>query len=140
MALRTQLQDLASRLAAATGPDRQLDCLMAMLCDGFFKVPPRYEGDVVGYGFERQGMRTLPGFGGDQLVPAYTGSIDAIEALRQRVLPDSEIGVQILSGLPARCVIKKCEHCSVGDAPTEPLARSQALVAALIASSAADAA
>lgn len=81
------LDQLAELLSVADSPSRELDCLTALLCEGYFEIPPRFEGDALGYGYERDGQRHLPGHGGAQLVPKYTASLDAAMKFRERVCP-----------------------------------------------------
>jgi hypothetical protein len=75
-------KELTTRLAKATGPDRELDCLIAVAVAGFYLCEPRYEGAPPAYGYtDADGRRIAPGQGGDMLVPNYTGSIDAAATL-----------------------------------------------------------
>lgn len=88
---RNELAGLLDRVNDATGPDREIDCLIAVALDGFFEVPPRFEGDDAGYGYfdKEDGTRIEPGQYGDQLVWSYTDSIDAALALVERKLPNA---------------------------------------------------
>ena len=84
-----KIEELIAALEMATGPSRELDCAIAVTIDGYYEIPPKWEGGPVGYGYvEDDGKRYVePGHGGDQLVPHYTASIDAAVALVNRVLP-----------------------------------------------------
>jgi hypothetical protein len=85
----SDIAGLIERLEKATGPDRTLDCCIAVDADGFFEVAPQWDGGPVGYGYidKSDGARIEPGHGGDQLVPRYTRSIDAALALTERAVP-----------------------------------------------------
>ena len=77
-----ELRLLADRVEAATGPDRELDCVIAVAALGFFEVPPRWEGAPIGYGYiDADGAEVRPGQGGDQLVRHFTTSLDAAMTL-----------------------------------------------------------
>lgn len=83
------LSELLERVKAATGPDRELDCEIAIAVDGYFTLPPRWDGGPIGYGYvDADGTLIHPGHGGDQLVKRYTASIDAALALVERCLPE----------------------------------------------------
>lgn len=85
---RDELLALADRVEALTGPDREVDAAIAVAALGWFTIPPRYEGDKVGYGYiDADGVRVHPGHGGDQMVPRLTASLDAAMTL-YTVLPD----------------------------------------------------
>jgi len=81
----TDLSNLIEKLQAATGPDRELDCEIAVALDGYFEVPPRFGRVAVDYACTRGGETMLPGQGGDQLVPHYTASLDAVVELAERL-------------------------------------------------------
>lgn len=82
---------LIDRLQLAVADSRELDCAIALEFGGFFEVPPRFEGDGVGYGYSAEdGTPIHPGYGGDQLVPHYTKSVDAILRLAFRLLPEHD--------------------------------------------------
>lgn len=137
------IEDLIARLSKAEGPSRELDALIAVTVDGFFEVPPRYEGDDIGYGyFGEDGTRIEPGHGGTQLVRKYTSSLDAAYAFAERVVPGCKISLFInhltgaKDGSGARASVSKgkgpkCPHTGIrwprveGDcyhAKTAPLA------------------
>lgn len=84
------LRSLYDRVSKATGPDREMDCAIAVGCDGYVVLPPRSEEDGPGYGRVVDGVLHTPGQSPTMLVPKYTASLDAVEALRQRVLPEYE--------------------------------------------------
>ena len=89
----TGLLELAEQVEAATGPDRELDCLIAVAALGFFEVAPRWEGGPIGYGYiNKDGERIEPGHGGDQLVRKFTASLDAAMTL----VPEG-VGAEILT-------------------------------------------
>lgn len=83
------LLDLQTRLSAADGPNRILDCAIGVALDCFEEALPAYEGGPARYGYRDGDSFCLPGGGyaGDMLVPAYTGSIDAAVRLIGAVLP-----------------------------------------------------
>lgn len=82
------MTDLIKRLEEAEAGSRELDCEIAVLLDGFFTLPPMWEGGPIGYGYtDKSGARVSPGHGGDLLVRCYTTSLDAALALAERVLP-----------------------------------------------------
>lgn len=90
----TDLSELIEQVQQATGPDRELDCLIAVHCAGFFELPPRWEGDPAGYGYiDAEGTHIHPGHGGDQLVRRYTASLDAISTLIEQKLPGWHISI-----------------------------------------------
>lgn len=77
-----ELLKLAERCEAATGPDRSLDCAIAVAAADYFLLPPKWDGGPVGYGyFDADGAEVHPGHGGDQLVKRYTASLDAAMTL-----------------------------------------------------------
>lgn len=83
-----QHTELLKRVEAASGPDQEIDCLLAVALDGFFEIEPKWDGGPIGYGYVNDdGTRIEPGHGGAQLVHRYTASIDAALALVERVLP-----------------------------------------------------
>jgi hypothetical protein len=88
------LDVLAARVEAATGPDRELDCAIAVAAMGFFECEPRWPGGPIGYGYiDEDGARVEPGHGGDQLVKRFTASLDAAMTLvsaRWRILTINE--------------------------------------------------
>lgn len=80
--MKKGLLELAAKVEAASGPDRELDCAIAVAAAGFFELPPRWEGGPVGYGYTNaDGEQIHPGHGGDQLVKPYTASLDAAMTL-----------------------------------------------------------
>jgi hypothetical protein len=84
----TDLLDLKRRIEEAKGPDRELDCLIAVALAGFKTEPPRYEGAGVRYCQPMEdGRYAVPGNAPDMLVRDYTRSIDVALALVERVLP-----------------------------------------------------
>jgi hypothetical protein len=84
----TPIAELIGKLERATGPDRELDALIAVTVAGFFEIAPRWEGEPIGYGyFDADGARIESGHGGDELVPDYTASLDAALALAEKLLP-----------------------------------------------------
>jgi hypothetical protein len=76
------LLELAERVEGAAGPDRELDCAIAVAALGFFELASKWEGGPVGYGYtDNDGAEVRPGHGGDQLVPRFTFSLDAAMTL-----------------------------------------------------------
>lgn len=79
---------LYQALLHAREPSRELDCRIAVEIGGFFELPPRFEGDKVGYGYTRDdGTPIHPGHGGYQLVPHYTSSTDDAFRLLDKMYP-----------------------------------------------------
>lgn len=84
----TDLSELLAKLEAAEGPSRELDADIAVEIVGFFRAPAKYEQDDFDYCYkDKDGTVICPGHGGDQLVPLYTASLDAIAALVEASLP-----------------------------------------------------
>jgi hypothetical protein len=76
------LLELADRVEAATGPDRELDAEIAVTALGFFVADPRYPGAPTAYGYvDEDGSRVEPGHGGKQLIRQFTSSLDAAMTL-----------------------------------------------------------
>lgn len=79
---------LLERVEKAEGPDRELDCEIAVAVGGFYVLPERYPGGGVLYCHDADdGTSIMPGQANDMLVPAYTASMDAALALVKRALP-----------------------------------------------------
>lgn len=123
-----QLRTLRDRVAKLAGPDRDVDDEIDITLNGFSR-------DGEGRLLNKAGSRAIRG-----VYPGITESIDAVEALRQRLLPgwflESEQVrniwmVALFSPLTLRRVYV--------EAPTEPLARLLALLDALIAQHPSDA-
>jgi hypothetical protein len=77
------LNELAARVEALAGPDREMDILIALAQPGrFFNAGPKYDGapDRIGM-INPDGSQSLPGNAPDMLVPRYTASIDAAMTL-----------------------------------------------------------
>jgi len=72
-----KLLELAERCEKATGPDRELDCEIAVAALGFFVAEPRYKGDVRYCYKDSEGVTHQPGNAGDMLARAFTASLDA---------------------------------------------------------------
>lgn len=125
-----KIADLIARVAAATGPDREIDCLIAVAIDGFFEIPERYEGDGIGYGYiNDDGVAIHPGHGGAQLVRRYTASIDADLALVERRLPGHQVNIYVY-GMRSEASIGNLSR-DRHEAVTPPLAILLALLSAL---------
>lgn len=79
----TDLMELASRVEAREGPDRELDALIGVAVAGYFLGEPRYPGAERRYGYvDKEGCRVEPGNGAaDRLIPLYTASLDAAMTL-----------------------------------------------------------
>lgn len=106
-----KLQGLADKLAQTKGPDRELD-------EAIIRTLVPEAGHLIDKG----------GWCG---LCEVTSSLDAVEALRQRMLPDSILRVSIDRGHPS-AFIWFDDHMVEEEAPTEPIARLLALMAALI--------
>jgi hypothetical protein len=77
-----ELLELATRVEALTGPDRDVDVLIG-LTGRFYVAEPRCPGaePMIGY-VDDDGSRVEPGNGAqDSLVPRYTASLDAAMSL-----------------------------------------------------------
>jgi len=72
---------LLERLEALTGPCRECDALIGVALGWFKSEPNKGWPEKVDYIDIRGGQITYPGSGFDQLVPAYTASIDAAMTL-----------------------------------------------------------
>jgi hypothetical protein len=84
----TSLTELREKVERATGTDREIDALIAVVLDGYFVLPAKFEGDGPRYGYiDTEGAEVIPGHAGDMLVRKYTSSIDAALALAERKLP-----------------------------------------------------
>lgn len=101
------LSDLIARVEAATGPDRELDALIACAADGFFPSlkpwPVSHDDRAMTWRvdfcrYDADGALISPGHGGLQMIREYTGSLDAALALVGRRLP----GWGAVAGIPAR--------------------------------------
>lgn len=79
----TDLMELASRVEAGEGPDRELDAAIGVAVAGYFLGEPRYPGAERRYGYvDKEGCRVEPGNGAaDRLIPPYTASLDAAMTL-----------------------------------------------------------
>ncbi|RAU21065.1 hypothetical protein CU669_15015 [Paramagnetospirillum kuznetsovii] len=108
----TILRELYDRVAAAEGPDTDLD-------DEIYRVPVKAGADPIGW------QRNV------------TASLDAVEALRKRFLPGWSMIVDIFTdGIYAFIwspTNKAQSMISIGKTPTEERARLLAILAAKIA-------
>lgn len=78
----SHLIELAGRCERAVGPDRELDCLIAVAVGAFAKrANKKYDGRIDYVDLREPGHETWPGNGGDQFVPDYTASIDAAKTI-----------------------------------------------------------
>lgn len=132
MADLATLYDLRDRLANATGPDRELDALIAVALLGWKKFDPA------------PGWFTTPEGGFFSSAPVVIGSVDATLVLFKRALPydtysvdasapECGIDVVLYGGDEGDSEVK-------GTGPTLPVAFCRAIVSALIAQEEADAA
>jgi hypothetical protein len=131
-----QLNDLLSRVEAATGPDRELD---AAICEALFGVTVDRKGNPAGWGVWAVVSHADPE-GGDISAEAfdrlsfYTASIDAALVLVKRVLPEHGPISLIIAG-SAECMIDANDACApaLGKAfgKTPPLAILAALLKAI---------
>lgn len=80
------LSSLLERVKAASGPDRELDCAIAIAVDGFFIDGADYKGRPKYCYLDERGQNS-PGQGHDMLVRCYTASLDAALALVERAKP-----------------------------------------------------
>ncbi len=73
---------LAALCEGASGSDRELDCLIGVAIGQFFTEPNKGWPDRLDY-YRRNvdGSVSMPGHGFDQMVPAYTASLDAAMTL-----------------------------------------------------------
>lgn len=136
------LPDLLARVRAAEGPSREIDCALACALDGFWvelAAYPNQDGTILRADFCRtneDGGWSSPGHGGDQMVRAYTASLDAALALVERVLPGWhwEVGKEPDKPLFSAWVVRDDGTASSGEtwAPTPALALLAALLTALI--------
>lgn len=84
MAAHQDLIALAERVERLTGPDRAMDCQIAVAV-GWFAARKGQKSSPIDYVDIREaGRENWPGYGGDQLVPHLTESLDAAMTL----LPD----------------------------------------------------
>lgn len=68
------IEKLIERLERATGPDRELDCLIGVASGRYGRtqnIPYDY------FRIESETQHIYPRYGGDRLVPRFTSSIDA---------------------------------------------------------------
>lgn len=69
---------LIEKLAQAEGPSRELDCLIGVAIGRFYTEPNIAWPELLDYVRRNDdGSIIHPGYGGDQMVPRYTASIDA---------------------------------------------------------------
>lgn len=126
----TPLPTLKARLEEATGPDRELDCLIAVEIDGFILD------DEGRYCFtDSDGVLVTPGNAKDMNVKKYTASVDAALELVERILSKGEVELYIpvpQSKRDCHVVIDQGpKKYKSARAPTTPLAILMALVSAL---------
>lgn len=71
------MKDLIEKLAQAEVPSRELDCLIGVAIGRFYAEPNRAWPELLDYVRRNaDGSIIHPGYGGDQMVPRYTASID----------------------------------------------------------------
>lgn len=70
------MTDLIKRLEALEAPCRECDCLIGVALGWFVTEPNKGWPDQLDYIDVRDGYRSRPGGGFDQLVPRFTASID----------------------------------------------------------------
>lgn len=78
------LSELLARVEAATEPDREIDCAIAVTVDGHFIDGKDFRGRPIYCRRDPDGAITSPGQGHDMLVRRYTASVDAALALVER--------------------------------------------------------
>lgn len=86
------LQALLERVEKAVGPDREIDCAVAVAVDGYFVQGADPWGRPKYCYRDAEGI-VSPGQGHDMLVRRYSASVDDDLALAERVLPGWECGV-----------------------------------------------
>lgn len=116
------IADLIARVEAATGPDREIDAMVArVVCDwDVFSVPDLIGGTVR---LARDGARTFE-------VPRWSASIDAVVELIRREMPGAEWSISA-TGL-AEIAAAYVPGCRCGwTAPTPALALLLAFLRAM---------
>ena len=79
---KTDIAKVVERIEGLDGSDRQVDAEIGLATGAFFTVPNKGWPDRLDYcRINGDGSQTFPGNGFDQLVPAYTASIDAAMTL-----------------------------------------------------------
>ncbi len=134
------LTELLARVEGCKGPDREIDCAIAVALEGYYTKPhPGWPDDPTRTMYckiDADGSRIEPGNASDMLVHEYTGSIDAALALVERMLPgwdygmDRDQGEFIVTLTAAGASMAKGHQA---EAATLPLAILTALLNALIA-------
>lgn len=124
------LRDLQRRVAAASGPDREIDAGVWCFERGY--VLRAWNTNTVFWSKVADGMQ----FNGNdmmRIVPRYTASLDAAVALLNRVLPGWwwALGVS-MSGFSTKVGETIFHDKSEGDGCLPPLALCSALLSALI--------
>ncbi|MGJ4855532.1 hypothetical protein ACN6KF_003003 [Labrys sp. La1] len=134
---RTDLLDLAERVEAGSGADDNLDRDVA-LATGLVEVPhPFPDPDRIYSEYRRRnpdGSHSTGSF--YVMINRVSSSLDAVEALRERLLPGSVITVKAVTDYVTCSVSYAGRWSSIparraeGAAPTEPRARLAALLRA----------
>ncbi len=107
---------LAALCEGASGPDRELDCLIGVAIGQFFTEPNKGWPDRLDY-YRRNadGSVSMPGHGFDQMVPAYTASLDAAMTL---IPPSYRLGTLVeLAGPEPRWAAKLFNRGKAGGLP-----------------------
>lgn len=130
MASIEQLRELAERLGKSTGPDLEVDRIIAVALDGYCNLCGLGDHDGVYQKITPNGIMVG--------VRGYTASIDAALELVERLLPGRDMALYLANcgGHRWCCQIERCpEHDPQyeGNALTHAIAILRALVAALIA-------
>ncbi len=95
-----QIEALIERLEGLSGPDRETDCAIGVATGQFEARTSRRPYVEFDYCYEDDdGNLIVPGYGGDQLVPAYSASLDAAIALVEKVLPGWLINLEMRNGI-----------------------------------------
>lgn len=138
-----QLRYLEARLAAATGPDRELDCdlQLSMLGDCRYGIKgPRDNPDICSLSEWVEAFRSTINVDDDvdeEVVPRHTSSIDAAVALCERAVPYATYSVDASNpavGIEVILYVGDDGNDEIlGMACSVPLAICLAIVRALIA-------
>lgn len=123
------LTELAERVERLTGPDRAMDCQIAVAV-GWFAARKGQKSSAIDYVDIREaGRENWPGYGGDQLVPHLTESLDDAMPL----VPEGctfAVGDCGINDIPAACITDASEVDHFAEAVTPILALTAACLRA----------
>lgn len=128
------LQSLRERVEKADGPDRELDCQLALKVGGFHLMERVHREPAYCTYTEMDGL-TVPGQDGTMMVPHYTASIDSAVALIERKIPAEKRffwQVGVCSIRDGRVVSYSAETNWTGEKEFEAKTPALALIAALL--------